>query len=193
MTDNRRTRDPCRWPVDPPYPVVIGTGLLDELEDLLADRHKVVVHQPGLAETAEEIKGAWPAKGRRRAPHRDPRRRAGRTCPSWDSSGKAVVHRNRPQRRPGQPRRRARHRRRRVRGVPGCAASRLCTAHHTAGWSIRPSTARPASTPTPAEPGQGAFHQPLAVLVDLATLQTLPRDEMIAAAAEVVKAGFISR
>lgn len=38
----------------------------------------------------------------------------------------------------------------------------------------------------------GAFHQPLAVLVDLATLQTLPRDEMICGMAEVVKAGFIA-
>lgn len=50
--------------VDPPYPVVIGTGLLDELEDLLADRHKVaVVHQPGLAETAEEIRKRLAGKG----------------------------------------------------------------------------------------------------------------------------------
>jgi 3-dehydroquinate synthase len=38
----------------------------------------------------------------------------------------------------------------------------------------------------------GAFHQPLAVLVDLATLQTLPRNEIIAGMAEIVKAGFIA-
>ncbi len=38
----------------------------------------------------------------------------------------------------------------------------------------------------------GAFHQPLAVLVDLATLETLPRNELVAGMAEVVKAGFIA-
>jgi 3-dehydroquinate synthase len=38
----------------------------------------------------------------------------------------------------------------------------------------------------------GAFHQPIAVLVDLATLKTLPRNELIAGMAEVVKAGFIA-
>jgi 3-dehydroquinate synthase len=38
----------------------------------------------------------------------------------------------------------------------------------------------------------GAFHQPLAVLVDLATLQSLPRNEIVAGMAEIVKAGFIA-
>ena len=38
----------------------------------------------------------------------------------------------------------------------------------------------------------GAFHQPAAVLVDLATLETLPRNEIVAGMAEIVKAGFIA-
>ena len=38
----------------------------------------------------------------------------------------------------------------------------------------------------------GAFHQPIGVLVDLATLQTLPPNEIAAGMAEVVKAGFIA-
>jgi 3-dehydroquinate synthase len=38
----------------------------------------------------------------------------------------------------------------------------------------------------------GAFHEPAAVLVDLATLDTLPRAELVAGMAEVVKAGFIA-
>jgi len=38
----------------------------------------------------------------------------------------------------------------------------------------------------------GAFHEPAAVLVDLACLQTLPRAELVAGMAEVVKAGFIA-
>jgi 3-dehydroquinate synthase len=38
----------------------------------------------------------------------------------------------------------------------------------------------------------GAFHEPAAVLVDLAMLQTLPGEELVAGMAEVVKAGFIA-
>jgi 3-dehydroquinate synthase len=38
----------------------------------------------------------------------------------------------------------------------------------------------------------GAFHEPSAVLVDLATLDTLPAAELAAGSAEIVKAGFIA-
>jgi 3-dehydroquinate synthase len=38
----------------------------------------------------------------------------------------------------------------------------------------------------------GVFHEPATVLVDLATLITLPRTELVAGMAEVVKAGFIA-
>lgn len=38
----------------------------------------------------------------------------------------------------------------------------------------------------------GAFHQPTGVLVDLDTLLTLPRNELVAGLAEVVKCGFIA-
>jgi 3-dehydroquinate synthase len=38
----------------------------------------------------------------------------------------------------------------------------------------------------------GAFHEPAAVLVDLVALATLPRAELVAGMAEVVKAGFIA-
>jgi 3-dehydroquinate synthase len=38
----------------------------------------------------------------------------------------------------------------------------------------------------------GAFHQPAAVLVDMALLTTLPRHELVAGMAEIVKAGFIA-
>ena len=37
----------------------------------------------------------------------------------------------------------------------------------------------------------GAFHSPIGVLVDLNTLATLPRNDLLAGMAEVVKAGFI--
>jgi 3-dehydroquinate synthase len=38
----------------------------------------------------------------------------------------------------------------------------------------------------------GAFHEPSAVLADLAALETLPRPDLVAGMAEVVKAGFIA-
>lgn len=38
----------------------------------------------------------------------------------------------------------------------------------------------------------GTFYEPTAVLVDLATLETLPRNELVAGMAEVVKGGFIA-
>jgi 3-dehydroquinate synthase len=38
----------------------------------------------------------------------------------------------------------------------------------------------------------GAFHEPAGVLCDLATLATLPRNELISGLAEVVKCGFIA-
>jgi len=38
----------------------------------------------------------------------------------------------------------------------------------------------------------GAFHQPTAVIVDLATLETLPQREIVAGMPEIVKAGFIA-
>src|SRR6185312_9703592 len=50
--------------VDPPYPVVIGTGLMNELEELLPDRHRVaILHQPVLAPTAEAIRTLLADKG----------------------------------------------------------------------------------------------------------------------------------
>ncbi len=38
----------------------------------------------------------------------------------------------------------------------------------------------------------GAFHEPAGVLCDLATLATLPRNELISGLAEVIKCGFIA-
>ena len=50
--------------VDPPYPVIIGSELLDRLGDLLDSRHKVaVLHQPALARTADDIRKALADKG----------------------------------------------------------------------------------------------------------------------------------
>lgn len=50
--------------VDRPYPVVIGTGLLEDLGRTLEGRHKVaVLHQPVLNQTAEAIRSHLADKG----------------------------------------------------------------------------------------------------------------------------------
>jgi 3-dehydroquinate synthase len=50
--------------VDRPYPVIIGTGLLEELGRILDGRHKVaIMHQPVLAQTAEAIRQHLSDKG----------------------------------------------------------------------------------------------------------------------------------
>jgi 3-dehydroquinate synthase len=38
----------------------------------------------------------------------------------------------------------------------------------------------------------GAFHEPAGVLCDLATLETLPRNELVSGLAEVIKCGFVA-
>ena len=38
----------------------------------------------------------------------------------------------------------------------------------------------------------GSFHEPAGVLCDLALLETLPREELVAGLGEVVKCGFIA-
>jgi len=49
---------------DPPYPVVIGKGLLGDLAELLAGRNKVaILHQPTLEATAEGIRTYLADKG----------------------------------------------------------------------------------------------------------------------------------
>ncbi|EUA90757.1 putative 3-dehydroquinate synthase aroB [Mycobacterium ulcerans str. Harvey] len=88
MSDNKEPVT-VQVAVDPPYPVVIGTGLLTELEELLAGRHKVaILHQPVLTETAEAIRNHLADKGSTRTASRSPTPRPVRSCRSWDSSGK---------------------------------------------------------------------------------------------------------
>ncbi|MGO8940390.1 MAG: 3-dehydroquinate synthase, partial [Mycobacterium sp.] len=50
--------------VHPPYPVLIGRDLSDELDRLLSGRHRVaILHQPVLAQTAEAIRNHLAGKG----------------------------------------------------------------------------------------------------------------------------------
>jgi 3-dehydroquinate synthase len=181
--------------VDPPYPVIIGTGLLTELEDLLSDRHRVaIVHQPVLAQTAELIRSRLADKGIDAHRIEIPDAESGKDLPVvgflWDVLGRIGIGRKDA-----------------LVSLGGGAATDVAgfaAATWLRGVSIVhvPTTllgmvdaAVGGKTGINTDAGKnlvGAFHQPLAVLVDLATLETLPRNELVAGMAEVVKAGFIA-
>jgi len=181
--------------VDPPYPVLIGTGVLDRLEDLLGARNKVVVlHQPALTGTAEIIRKRLSAKGIDAHRIELPDAEAGKDLPVvgfiWEVLGRIGVDR-----------------RDAVVSLGGGAATDV--AGFAAATWLRgvdivhgPTTllamvdaAIGGKTGINTDAGKnlvGAFHQPAAVLVDLELLATLPPNELVAGMAEVVKAGFIA-
>jgi 3-dehydroquinate synthase len=181
--------------VDQPYPVVIGTGLLNELENLLSGRHRVaILHQPLLADTADAIRSRLADKGIDAHRIEIPDAEAGKDLPVvgfiWEVLGRIGIGRKDA-----------------LVSLGGGAATDV--AGFAAATWLRgvdivhvPTTllgmvdaAVGGKTGINTEAGKnlvGAFHQPLAVLVDLATLKTLPRNELVAGMAEVVKAGFIA-
>src|ERR1700742_699513 len=198
MTD---TTEPVtvRVAVDPPYPVVIGyglfEGLLDELNELLSSRHRVaILHQPVLAETAEAIRAYLADQGVDAHRIEIPDAEAGKELPVvgfiWEVLGRIGIGRKDA-----------------LVSLGGGAATDVA-GFPAANW-LRgvyivhvPTTllgmvdgAIGGKTGINTDAGKnlvGAFHQPLGVLVDLATLETLPRNEIVAGMAEVVKAGFIA-
>jgi 3-dehydroquinate synthase len=181
--------------VERPYPVIIGTGLLDDLTRVLDGRHKVaILHQPVLAQTAEAIRHHLSAKGIDAHRIEIPDAEAGKELPVvgflWDVLGRIGIGR-----------------RDAIVSLGGGAATDV--AGFAAATWLRgvdivhvPTTllamvdaAVGGKTGINTDAGKnlvGAFHQPLAVLVDLATLETLPRNEIVAGMAEIVKAGFIA-
>lgn len=181
--------------VDRPYPVIIGTGLLGELGNTLAGRHKVaILHQPVLTQTAEAVRQHLADKGIDAHRIEIPDAEAGKELPVvgyiWEVLGRIGIGRKDA-----------------VVSLGGGAATDV--AGFAAATWLRgvdivhvPTTllgmvdaAVGGKTGINTDAGKnlvGAFHQPAAVLVDLATLETLPRNEIIAGMAEIVKAGFIA-
>jgi len=194
MTD---TTEPVtvRVAVDPAYPVIIGRDLSDEVDRLLSGRHKVaILHQPVLTQTAEAIRNHLAGKGVDAHRIEIPDAEAGKDLPVvgfiWEVLGRIGIGRKDA-----------------LVSLGGGAATDV--AGFAAATWLRgvdivhvPTTllgmvdaAIGGKTGINTEAGKnlvGAFHQPLAVLVDLATLETLPRNEIVAGMAEVVKAGFIA-
>ncbi len=180
---------------DPPYPVIIGTGLLDDLARFLENRHRVaILHQPTLAQTAEVIRNHLSDKGIDAHRIEIPDAEAGKELPVvgfvWEVLGRIGIGRKDA-----------------IVSLGGGAATDV--AGFVAATWLRgvdivhiPTTllgmvdaAVGGKTGINTDAGKnlvGAFHQPAAVLVDLATLESLPRHEIVAGMAEVVKAGFIA-
>jgi 3-dehydroquinate synthase len=181
--------------VEPPYPVIIGSGLLGELARLLDGTHRVaVLHQPVMSAMAEQIRTSLSGKGIDAHRVEIPDAEAGKELRVvgfiWEVLGRIGLGRRDV-----------------IVSLGGGAATDVAgfaAATWLRGVSIVhvPTTllgmvdaAIGGKTGINTEAGKnlvGAFHQPRAVLVDLETLKTLPRNEIVAGMAEVVKAGFIA-
>ncbi|MEV5297753.1 3-dehydroquinate synthase [Amycolatopsis methanolica] len=178
-----------------PYPVVVGRGLLGELTEAVKGASSVaIIHQPTLTTTAEAVRDELNAAGldahRVEIPDAEDGKALSVAGFCWEVLGRIGLDRQGV-----------------VIGLGGGAVTDL--AGFVAGTWMRgvrlvnvPSTllgmvdaAVGGKTGINTDAGKnlvGVFHEPSAVLVDLATLETLPRNELIAGMAEVVKAGFIA-
>jgi 3-dehydroquinate synthase len=178
-----------------PYDVVVGRGLLGDLVEMLKGTAKAaIVHTPTLTETAEVVREALAEAGidahRVEVPDAEDGKdlRVAGYC--WDVFGRIGLGRTDV-----------------VIGLGGGAVTDL--AGFVASTWMRgvklvhvPTTllgmvdaAVGGKTGINTDAGKnlvGTFYEPTAVLVDLATLETLPRNELVAGMAEVVKGGFIA-
>ncbi|QHE69783.1 3-dehydroquinate synthase [Rhodococcus sp. WAY2] len=178
-----------------PYPVIIGRGLLGELLDELAGTRTVAIfHQPPLAETAEAVRAALAEKGidahRIEIPDAEDGKDLAVAGFCWEVLGRIGLTRSDA-----------------VVSLGGGAATDLA-GFVAATWmrGVRvvhvPTTllamvdaAVGGKTGINTEAGKnlvGSFHEPSAVLIDLVTLETVPRNEIVAGMAEVIKTGFIA-
>ena len=178
-----------------PYDVVVGRYLRAELVAAVGSGGAVaIIHQPIMAELAESLRGVLEFTGADAYRIEVPDAEDGKTLSvagfCWDVLGKVGLDRAGT-----------------VLSLGGGATTDLA-GFVAANWlrGVRvvhvPTTllamvdaAVGGKTGINTEAGKnlvGVFHEPAAVLVDLATLQTLPRAELVAGMAEVVKAGFIA-
>ena len=187
-----------------PYPVIIGHGLLGDLVEQVARpgvRTVAIFYQPTLAETAEAVRTALieadpGPTGEPIDAHRIeiPDAEEGKDLPvagfCWEVLGRIGLTRRDV-----------------VISLGGGAATDLAgfvAATWMRGVTIVhvPTTllamvdaAVGGKTGINTEAGKnlvGCFHEPGAVMVDLATLETVPHNEIVAGMAEIVKAGFIA-
>ena len=180
---------------DRPYDVLIGRDLLGELPSLVDGAVRAaVLYAPPLKARAEAVAEILAAAGRQPLPIEVPDAEAGKSIEvavrCWDDLGRAGFTRSDV-----------------VVGVGGGAVTDLA-GFVAASW-LRGVRWVPVSTSllgmvdaavggktginTPAGKNLvGAFHAPAGVLCDLAGLDTLPPDDLVAGLAEVIKCGFIA-
>ena len=179
-----------------PYDVVIGTGLLGELPGLLGEgvRRVAVIHPRGLAATGEAIREDLAAQGLEAHGIEIPDGEEAKLAPvasfCWQVLGQTGFTRSDA-----------------VVTVGGGATTDMggfVAATWLRGVKVVhvPTTllamvdaAVGGKTGMNTAEGKnlvGAFHEPAGVLCDLATLETLPRNELISGLAEVVKCGFVA-
>lgn len=178
-----------------PYPVVIGRNLLEDVPQFIQGAKKVlVVHPVGLAVSAEELRDFLITQGFEvllaGVPDNEEAKRIEVAAFCWGVLGKAEFSRTDM-----------------VIGFGGGTITDL--AGFVAATWLRgvgivqiPTTllamvdaAVGGKTGVNTSEGKnlvGVFHSPSAVVVDLETLATLPKNEVLAGFAEVVKCGFIS-
>jgi 3-dehydroquinate synthase len=177
-----------------PYDVVVGRYLRAELMDAVGSGTVAIVHQPTLVEPAEALRTVLEYLGAQAYRIEVPDAEDGKTLAvagfCWDVLGQVGLDRTGT-----------------VIGFGGGAVTDLA-GFVAANWlrGVRvvqvPTTllamvdaAVGGKTGINTDAGKnlvGAFHEPAAVLADLAILPTLPRAELVAGMAEVVKAGFIA-
>ena len=180
---------------DRPYPVLVGRDLLHELPERLGTAAQVaVLYAAPLKVHAGKAIDAIEASGRTVLPIEVPDAEAGKSITvaekAWEALGKAKFTRTDA-----------------VVGVGGGAVTDLagfvaaCWLRGVAAVQVPTSLLGMVDAAVGGKTGVntaagknlvGAFHPPAGVLCDLATLDTLPRDDLTAGMAEVVKCGFIA-
>jgi 3-dehydroquinate synthase len=178
-----------------PYDVVVGRGLLGDITAALAGASSVaIVHQPSLGATAEVVREEFSVAGlnahRIEVPDAEDGKALSVAGFCYSVLGRIGMDRGGV-----------------VVGLGGGAVTDL--AGFVAGTWMR--GVRVVHVPTTllgmvdaavggkaginTDAGKnlvGVFHEPMAVFADLVTLETLPRNELVAGMAEVIKAGFIA-
>jgi 3-dehydroquinate synthase len=178
-----------------PYDVVVGRGLLGDITEALSGASSVaILHQPTLGATAEVIRAEFAEAGlnahRIEVPDAEDGKALSVAGFCYSVLGRIGMDRNGV-----------------IVGLGGGAVTDL--AGFVAGTWMR--GVRAVHVPTTllgmvdaavggkaginTDAGKnlvGVFHEPMAVFADLVTLETLPRNELVAGMAEVIKAGFIA-
>ena len=191
--------DPVRIDVvaERPYPVWVGHGVADRLAATvsgLGAARALVVHQPALAAAAEAARAQLDAAGvdahRVEVPDAEEGKALAVAGYCWEVCGQAGLTRSDV-----------------VVGFGGGAVTDLAgfvaatwmrgvpVVHVPTTLLAMVDAAVGGKTGINTAAGKnlvGCFHEPSAVLVDLATLATLPTEELVPGAAEVVKAGFVA-